>query len=154
MIADQYIGPVLRKSITLNVLKSEEHGYNHWFRVWKNAQVLAKKTPGASLEIVALFALFHDSMRENDDDDPHHGLRGWELWTKFAEKDQLTQAQSNTLYLACVNHSNGFTLYDPTVGVCWDADRLDLPRVGITPDPDLMSTPTGKAIASRKIHIL
>ena len=29
---------------------------------------------------------------------------------------------------------------DPTVGACWDADRLDLPRVWITPDPALLST--------------
>jgi hypothetical protein len=29
---------------------------------------------------------------------------------------------------------------DPTVGACWDADRLDLPRVGVTVDPRLLST--------------
>ena len=30
----------------------------------------------------------------------------------------------------------------PTVGTCWDADRLHLPRVSITPDPVLLSTQT------------
>jgi hypothetical protein len=33
---------------------------------------------------------------------------------------------------------------DPTVGVCFDADRLDLGRVGIEPDPELMSTEAGR----------
>ena len=30
----------------------------------------------------------------------------------------------------------------PTVGTCWDADRLHLPRVSIVPDPALLSTQT------------
>lgn len=29
---------------------------------------------------------------------------------------------------------------DLTIGTSWDADRLHLPRVGITPDPALLST--------------
>jgi uncharacterized protein len=29
---------------------------------------------------------------------------------------------------------------DPTIGACWDADRLNLWRVGKTPDPRLLST--------------
>jgi hypothetical protein len=33
---------------------------------------------------------------------------------------------------------------DPTVGVCFDADRLDLGRVGIEPDPELISTDAGR----------
>ena len=36
--------------------------------------------------------------------------------------------------------ANGLVSEDPTVGACWDADRLDLPRVGIQPDPALFST--------------
>ncbi len=33
---------------------------------------------------------------------------------------------------------------DPTVGVCFDADRLDLGRVDVEPDPELMSTDAGR----------
>jgi hypothetical protein len=29
------------------------------------------------------------------------------------------------------------------MNTCFDADRLDLPRVGITPDPDKMATKEG-----------
>ena len=37
---------------------------------------------------------------------------------------------------------------EPTLAVCLDADRLDLGRVGITPDPLRLSTFAAKAIAS------
>ncbi|MCA9794566.1 MAG: hypothetical protein KC910_22315, partial [Candidatus Eremiobacteraeota bacterium] len=45
------------------------------------------------------------------------------------------------------DHEKGRVSQDPTIGACWDADRLDLDRVGKAPDPDLMSTPTGKKLA-------
>jgi uncharacterized protein len=35
------------------------------------------------------------------------------------------------------------------IGACWDADRLDLTRVGIIPDPDMMSTEPGKELAAQ-----
>ena len=34
-----------------------------------------------------------------------------------------------------------------TIGTCWDADRLDLGRVGIIPSSDFMSTQAGKESA-------
>jgi hypothetical protein len=41
---------------------------------------------------------------------------------------------------------------DPTIGTCWDADRLDLVRVGTQSEPSYMSTEFGSEIArSRKI---
>ena len=36
---------------------------------------------------------------------------------------------------------------EPTLAVCLDADRLDLGRVGITPDPLRLSTSTARDIA-------
>ena len=35
----------------------------------------------------------------------------------------------------------------PTIGTCWDADRLDLGRVGIVPQPKFMSTAFAKEVA-------
>ena len=45
------------------------------------------------------------------------------------------------LETACREHSDGRLHGDLTVRTCWDADRLDLGRVGIRPDPDRLSTP-------------
>ena len=37
---------------------------------------------------------------------------------------------------------------DPTIGTCWDADRLDLRRVAIVPKTGLMSTNPAKGSAA------
>jgi uncharacterized protein len=37
-------------------------------------------------------------------------------------------------------HSDGHTEGDAAVRACWDADRLDLWRVGIRPAPDRLCT--------------
>jgi hypothetical protein len=52
------------------------------------------------------------------------------------------------LVTACRIHNGGMPQSEPTLAVCLDADRLDLGRVGITPDPLRLSTSTAKAIAS------
>jgi uncharacterized protein len=44
------------------------------------------------------------------------------------------------LEFACQEHTNGGVSSDPTIGVCWDADRLNLGRVEIRPDPRWLST--------------
>ncbi len=49
--------------------------------------------------------------------------------------------------IPCSIHPNS---PQPTLAVCLDADRLDLGRVGITPDPQLLSTATAKDIATRQ----
>jgi uncharacterized protein len=54
------------------------------------------------------------------------------------------------LVTACNIHNGAGPQSDPTLSVCLDADRLDLGRVGITPDSRLLSTPTAKSIATRQ----
>ena len=49
------------------------------------------------------------------------------------------------LGFACEEHTNGGVGRDLTVGVCWDADRLNLWRVGIQPDPRLLSTEAARS---------
>jgi len=146
MIASQCVPFVLRESYTLNVLQSRMHGLDHWFRVWQNALFLAGPEQ-PNLEVVALYALFHDSMRANDGEDPDHGTRGFELWKRFNRlhevEQYLTSRQREILFEACVDHSSGRRSYDPTIAICWDADRMDLHRKGISPLPIFMSTPEG-----------
>src|SRR5512141_1377120 len=54
------------------------HGPNHWQMVERNGLLLAKET-GANEIVVRLFALFHDSRRQNEGTDPDHGHRGAQL---------------------------------------------------------------------------
>lgn len=155
MIASQCVSYVLRESHTLNVLQSRTHGLDHWFRVWKNAQLLNEQEASVDLEVVALFALFHDSMRMNDHSDPNHGLHGYKLWERFSRMRDLRQyfslRQSETLFEACVEHNSGLLSSDPTIAVCWDADRLDIHRVGIWPDAQYLSTTVARSLIMTRL---
>ncbi len=121
---------------------SHIHGELHWRTVGANGLWLAEPLDGADTFVIFLFALLHDSMRVNDSIDPEHGPRAAAFATDLHAEGLLgtTPAQLETLRYACFEHTNGLVTDDPTVGVCWDADRLDLPRVGITPDPKRFST--------------
>ncbi len=117
------------------------HGEGHWRRVAAAGLALLPETPAADPAVVFLFALFHDSMRFNDGHDPLHGPRGAALAGELrGEAFDLEDAEMDLLASACEEHTNGGVSSDPTVGVCWDADRLNLWRVGIRPDPRLLST--------------
>jgi uncharacterized protein len=120
---------------------SSLHGEGHWRRVAAAGLALLPETPAADPAVVFLFALFHDSMRFNDGHDPLHGPRGAALAGELrGEAFDLEVAEMGLLGFACEEHTNGGVSRDPTVGACWDADRLNLWRVGIRPDPRLLST--------------
>jgi uncharacterized protein len=121
---------------------SHIHGEVHWRTVGANGLWLAEPLAGADTLVIFLFALLHDSMRENDSIDPEHGPRAAAFAVELHAEGLLgtTPAQLETLRYACFEHTNGLVTDDPTIGVCWDADRLDLPRVGIQPDPARFST--------------
>jgi uncharacterized protein len=105
------------------------HGVAHWARVYENGLRIASDS-GANLEVLLLFALFHDSCRVNDAIDPGHGRRGADLAAEMrGDYFELVDEQFDLLYYACETHTDGLTEGDLTVQICWDADRLDLARV-------------------------
>lgn len=111
------------------------HGPMHWARVQSNGLRVAAIT-GADPEIVKLFALFHDSCRWGEGHDPQHGERGGNL-ARFLRGTlvHLDDDRFALLYEACRLHTNGQTQADVSIQACWDADRLDLGRVGTRPNP-------------------
>lgn len=129
---------------------STVHGVKHWQDVWHYAEQIAENDPSVDIDVVAHFCLLHDSCRFDDNDDPGHGPRAAEFVNELHIDGLLTGLNINQrkkLRYAIRNHSIGLVTEDPTVGVCWDADRLDLPRVGVTPIAILMSTKVGKEVA-------
>jgi uncharacterized protein len=117
-----------------------DHGIVHWARVYENGLRLAEST-GADPEIVALFALFHDSCRVNEQRDHGHGHRGGELARSLrGSLVHLDNSRFDALYEACRLHTDGLVVADATLMTCWDADRLDLGRVGIEPRPERLCT--------------
>ena len=57
---------------------------------------------------------------------------------------QLADNDFELLYDACAHHTDGLIDGNVTVQTCWDADRLDLGRVGTTPDCEYLCTPYAK----------
>jgi len=124
--------------------KNSFHGPKHWRRVLIFGGKLAEGN-NADLELLELFALFHDSQRTNDSVDHGHGKRGANLAEMYHGKYfHLSDDRLDILLQACRDHTSGGAHEHPTIGACWDADRLDLWRVGIYPDPSFMSTKRAK----------
>lgn len=120
------------------------HGVVHWARVLENGLRLAEET-GANVEVVSLFAIFHDSRRVNECTDPDHGQRGADFAAELRGRlFQLEDRDFTLLYRACVGHTHERTHPDITIQTCWDSDRLDLGRVGITPHPSGLCTDVAK----------
>lgn len=126
-----------------------EHGPSHWKRVEQNGLILAQKN-GAREDVVRLFAVFHDSKRRSEFDDPDHGRRGADFAKQLRNVlYQIDDTGFDLLYKACEIHTSAKTCTDITIGTCLDADRLDLGRVGIEPDEAYMSTEYGRLLTSR-----
>jgi uncharacterized protein len=124
------------------------HGPEHWRRVERNGKLLSTQT-GANLNVVRLFALFHDSRRINEGWDPGHGARGAAFAATLHGKSfHLGEDEFEILQYACIWHTEGVSHENVTVATCWDADRLDLGRVGIIPDPNRMCTNFAREVAA------
>jgi len=136
----RHFGPHAKKSI---------HGVQHWRNVENHGMTIAREN-GADMLVVELFAWFHDSCRVNEHIDDGHGYRA----AKFAEAQRgklynLPDQSLDLLMRACDGHTCGIATTDITIGTCWDADRLDLPRVGTQPLEAFMSTGTGRRLADQ-----
>jgi uncharacterized protein len=116
------------------------HGIFHWARVFENGLRLAGET-GARLDVIEHFALLHDSRRLNDWGDHDHGPRAATFIASLREQwIDLDEEGYDWLVQAVKGHTNGSCDADVTVQTCWDADRLDLKRVGISPLPSRLCT--------------
>lgn len=127
-----------------------DHGIKHWKRVERIGLYLAENQ-NADIKVIQLFAFLHDSQRENEVNDPEHGLRA----ARFAQrlynlkKLSIQLDQLNKLIYACNHHSNKYAKsHDLTIQICWDSDRLDLVRLDIEPDKLYLYTPKAKELDS------
>ncbi len=136
-----FIG-IIREQFTLDW--QGIHGAPHWARVRMNGLELARTT-GANVRVIECFAFLHDARRMNDGSDPEHGHRAAEFAMTLRDLHlTLDDDEFRLLQMACRGHSEGLLEADVTVMTCWDADRLDLGRVGIRPDPRYLCTPVAR----------
>ncbi len=122
-----------------------DHGVVHWARVLENGLKLAEHN-GASPLVVSLFAVLHDCRRLNENHDPEHGPRAGQLALELqGHFFQLASDELNRLRRACDGHTHERFHPEITIQTCWDADRLDLGRVGILPVAKYLGTPLAKS---------
>jgi len=156
--------------------RSTLHGPAHWARVHRFALVLAAqlKLPRPQRYCVEVFAWLHDLARVDDGGGRQHAIDGAEQVRTFASQvfPALSEDQVFIVKLAIRHHSDGLTadvaahqglfsncawptdLALNTVACCWDADRLDLLRLGREPLNQYMSTPFWRDILplARQLH--
>jgi uncharacterized protein len=118
------------------------HGEAHWQCVAATGLTLGSTLDGVDRTLVLCFGLLHDTRRENETYDPGHGTRAAVFAAELRAEGilALDDRRFAALEEALRLHSDGLVSADPTIGACWDADRLHLPRVSIEPDPTLFST--------------
>ena len=132
-------------------LASTIHGVDHWRAVGATAASLADvvdmaspDSPGArpDRELLLLFALLHDSQRVDDGRDLEHGPRAAAFLDDLRGTGlvRLDDERAAVLREAIHDHTGGTTSEEPTIAVCWDADRLLIHRVGFVPDARYCST--------------
>jgi uncharacterized protein len=131
------------------------HGEHHWQCVAYIGLQLAKSVNSCDALLVLLFSVIHDSMRLSDGSDPDHPRKACLLVEEINHKQfDLSSYQMNVLRKALLYHSDGSISLDPTIGVCWDSDRLDLWRCGMIPEEDMLSTRAAKRLIqwSQTVH--
>jgi uncharacterized protein len=121
----------------------------------RNGLYLAQDS-GADTQVVSMFALFHDSCRFNDGFDHGHGERGGEYARQLRPVlDFLDEDAFEQLVFACTWHTDMTHHEDPTIHTCFDANRLDLGRVGIKPEAKYLNTSAAKSLAAQStLHLL
>lgn len=113
------------------------HGELHWRGVaWAGLRV-RELAPGISPGVMVAFGLLHDCRRETDDWDPEHGERAALVAARSRPLKRLLGAEGRELVAeACRLHERGMTRHEaPAIGACWDADRVNLVRLGFRLDP-------------------
>lgn len=126
----------------------ETHGVEHWDRVARFGRMLYQE--GADMDVILAFAYLHDSERRDNAMDIEHGKRASLLIDKIRETElkALNDEQIAKLKRACELHTIEHRTGDITIDICFDADRMDLLRVGITPSPDRMATKRGAELVA------
>lgn len=146
MVITNQVQELIEEHSTLLKFGSVFHGQDHWQRVERNAIYLAQFN-NADKKVLSYFAYLHDIMRENDGRDLGHGPRAAAFIMKYRDAFPLSDDQFKQLKDACKGHTVGQRPDCITINTCWDADRLDLGRVGITPDSKYLFNAEAKRIA-------
>lgn len=131
----------------------DTHGLPHWQRVERNGILLSMEkhagvyqfNKNVKLNVIRAFAYLHDKWRVDNYSDLEHGARAAKMLCGIRDSilSELDDEEFYLLETACRLHTTTHKTGNLTIDICFDADRLDLNRVGIIPDPSRMATEKG-----------
>jgi uncharacterized protein len=125
-----------------------EHGIFHFWAVRETGLWLAPRT-GADPAVVEAFALLHDACRADEYEDDVHAAHALDLAQNLKDVLELDPGAMRLLKEAILKHHLGILTPEPTLGTCWDADQLDIGRIGgAGPDVGKLNT---KAARDKKV---
>lgn len=144
----------------------ETHGLPHWQRVERNGIILSTEVQNGvsyicediNIKVIRMFAYLHDKCRLNNGADLEHGIRAANMLSSIKNTilQDLTDEDFSLLEKACRLHTTELRTGNLTIDTCFDADRLDLERVGIIPYHNKMATINGRywAMHLEEFHLL
>lgn len=126
------------------------HGVAHWDRVATFGLLIAEDNKTVDLDVIIAFAYLHDAERRDNGYDVEHGLRASKFINTIRTSllKEMNDEQIAKLKRACELHTTEHRTGDITIDTCFDADRMDLLRVGITPIAERMATKRGAEAVS------
>jgi hypothetical protein len=152
------------------------HGPAHWARVHRFGLALGRglELNQSAMRCIEVFSWTHDLARVDDGGGRVHALDGADYLYEVAPEvfPALDPQELGVISRAIRHHSDGLTAdvawrqgllsgcdWKPetvvlVTGCCWDADRLDLLRLGRKPRADKMSTPFWEDVypLARRLH--
>ena len=136
--------------------KSVIHGLQHWQHVELFGVLMCRLSENADEDVIRWFAYLHDCKRTNDGHDQDHGKKAADYISEIRNTylSDLTDSQIQILKTACELHTTTHKTDDPTVNICFDADRLDLLRVGTIIDPTRLASSIGVKLLRYPYHYL
>ena len=142
----------LIETVSKNWKLGDLHGLKHWQNVHRNAILLMQ--PGVNPFVVNAFAYLHDCCRISNGNDILHGKRAIMVINNIrcTILKNFSDEEIELLNAACLLHTDVLRTGYLTIDTCFDADRLDLDRIGITPNPHKMATKRGADFASDFIN--
>ncbi len=124
------------------------HGVSHLRRVAILSGRLANAV-GEDVESAVVMGFLHDCARRNDKNDIEHA-RDSEVLARGLVERFYPHLDVDRICEAIAGHADGEVTSDPFTGCLWDADRMELKRIGRTIDLDLLSTKVAKRLVRRR----
>lgn len=135
---------------SLECLSTNIHGVQHLRQVAFLAGRFAYSL-NVDYKTAIIGGYLHDCARSDDGGGNSHAHESAFLAKRIIETN-WSSTDIDKIFYAIYYHADGLNTNDPFIGCIWDADRLNLVRLGLIPKVELLSTEFAKRIHTRFIQ--